>query len=217
VLKKNAFIEINNLLATRPMREIKLDDIEEISARYRIDLREKFLDQLKELYERYLRKCFDDEVLTDNEVEELNYLRRILKLENYDVTELHEKIGGKIYKNKYDEAICKGTLEKSKKEFLEKLQQNLRLPEKLANKISSESRDHFMDIQLGKIMEDGRVSPTEWEELRTIASNLNVEIKIDDASKSNLERMKLYWLIGCSLVSLRYEFYMIFVTPVTIE
>ena len=194
--KVNAFIEVNNLLArSKSVKEIKIDDIEEISARYNVDLHSTFIEQFKGLYERYLKKCFEDEVLTDNEIEELNHLRDILILKDYDVSELHEKLAGNIYKKNIDEAISGGSLEKSKEVFLDKLQENLRLPEKIANKISSESRNNFMNVQLGKMVEDGRVSPTEWEELNIIAKNLNVEIKIDDASKAQLEKMKLYWLI----------------------
>lgn len=193
--KENAFIEVINLLATKPIKEIKLDDIEEIEARYKVNLHTKFLDQLKGLYERYLKKCFEDEVLTDNEVEELNHIRNILVLKDNDISGLHDKLGGDIYRRKYDEAISKGTLEKSKEEFLDKLRENLRLPEQIANKISSESRNKFMDIQMGKIIEDGKVSPDEWEELNAIAKNLNVQINIDEASKAQLEKMKLYWFI----------------------
>lgn len=193
--KVNAFIEVNNLLATKPLNEIKIDDIEEIAAKYKINLHDNFLEQLKGLYERYLKKCFDDNILTDEEIAELNKLRHLLILKENDVIELNDKLGSEIYKKEYDKAINSGNLLKSKEEFLEKLQQNLRLPEKIANKISSESRQHFLDIQLGKIVEDERISPEEWEELNTIARNLNIEIKINEDSKAKLEKMKLYWLI----------------------
>lgn len=193
--KENAFIEVNNLLATKSLKEIQLEQIEEISARYKVNLHDKFLDRLKELYERYLKKCFADSVLTDEELEDLTLLKHLLILQDYEVNELHDKLGGDIYKKTYEEAISKGTLEKSKEEFIDKLQKNLRLPDSVANKISSDSRNHFMDIQLGKIVEDGKISPDEWEELNAIAKNLNVDLKIDEGSKTKLEKMKLYWLI----------------------
>lgn len=195
VPKENAFLEVNNLLATRPLKEISLEDIEEISGLYKVNLREKFLDQLKELYKRYLKKCFDDNILTDKEFEELTHLKNILILQDYEVEQLQDQLGGEIYKKNYDEKINKGTLEKSNEEFLDKLKLNLRLPEKLTQKISTESRNHFMDLQVGKITADERISPEEWEELNTIAKNLNVQIKIDEGSKAKLEKMKLYWLI----------------------
>lgn len=193
--KENAFIELNNLLARKNLKEIQIEQIEEISSKYKVDIRIKFLDRLKELYERYLEKCFADNYLTDEELEDLSLLKHLLLLKDFEINELHNKLGGDIYKRNYEDAIRNGTIEKSKEEFIYKLQQNLKLPDSIANKISSESRNQFMDIQLGKIIEDGKISPDEWEELNAIAKNLNVDMKIDEGSKSNLERMKLYWLI----------------------
>ena len=193
--KENAFVEVNNLLATRPLKEIKLEEVAEISARYKVDLHDKFADRLKELYQRYMRKCFEDNVLNDEEVEELTHLRHLLCLQDYEVGQLHDNLGSEIYKKSYEEAIKEGTLEKSKEDFLDKLKSNLRLPDRIAEKISSESRNRFMDVQMGKIIEDGKISPDEWEELNAIAKNLNVDIKVDEGSKAKLEKMKLYWLI----------------------
>lgn len=193
--QENAFLEVKNLLATKALREIKIEDIEKIAAKYKVDLHDKFLDQLKGLYESYLKRCFEDNVLTDEEVEELNYLRHLLILKEYDISELHDKLGGEIYKKTYDNSIAQGQLHKSKEEFLDKLKQNLRLPDSLANKISTESRNNLINNQLGKMIEDGRISPEEWEELNAIAKNLNIELKIEDGTKTQLEKMKLYWLI----------------------
>ena len=45
-LRENALIEINNLLATKSIKEIQLEEIEAISAKYKINLHEKFPAQL---------------------------------------------------------------------------------------------------------------------------------------------------------------------------
>lgn len=193
--KENALIELNNLLATKQLKEITLEEISEISSRYNVDLHHSFLTQLRELYERYLNRCFEDNVLSDSEVEELGYLRHLLILEEHEVSDLHEKSGGEIFKKSYDDSISNGSLEKSKEEFLDKLQKNLRLPDRVAEKISLESRHHLLDVQLNKITEDGKISPDEWEELTLIAKNLNVNISVAEASKAKLEKMKLYWLL----------------------
>jgi hypothetical protein len=192
---ENALIEVNNLLASRALIEIQLSDVEAILARYKVDFHLTFLNQLKELYERYLKKCLEDEVLTENEIQELNHLREILILKDQDVIGIHEKLGEDIYRKKYDDAISAGSLNKSKEEFLQKIQENLCLPDSIVNKISEESRNQFISLQLGQIIEDGKVSPDEWEELNAIAKNLNIEVNLDDASKAQLEKMKLYWLI----------------------
>jgi hypothetical protein len=136
----------------------------------------------------------DDNILTDQEVVDLTWLRHLLALEKHEVSEIHNTLGEEIYKKSFDEVIGKGVLEKSK-DFLHELQKNLRLPDEIANKITSESRRNFIDIELDKITEDGKISPEEWEELNTIAKNLNAELNFDEASKAQFEKMKLYWLI----------------------
>ena len=104
-----------------------------------------------------------------------------------EVGQLHDKIGSEIYKKSYDEAISKGTLEKSKEEFLDKLKNNLRLPDRIAEKISSESRNRFMDVQMGKIIEDGKISPEEFVILDVQKYELNENgqhiLKTEETSK----------------------------------
>jgi len=46
-------------------KEITLEEIERITAMYKVDIHSKFLPQLKTLYETYLKKCFEDKNLTD--------------------------------------------------------------------------------------------------------------------------------------------------------
>ena len=192
---ENVIVEINNLLATKPLRKIKLEEVSEICAKYKTDIRCKFLKELKQLYEKYLEKCFEDNLLTDDEVDDLSNLRQLLLLHENEVTELHNKVGSEIYKKAYNEAISDGQYTTSEEEFIDKLQKNLRLPDDVAEKISNDCRKSFMNIQVGKITEDGKISPDEWEELTMIAKNLNVSISIDETSKATFERMKLNWLI----------------------
>lgn len=195
--KENALVEVNNLLATKPVREIRPEEVEQISSKYKVDLHREFLPRLNELYLRYLKKCFGDNELTDEEVNDLNHLRNVLLLRDDAVEQMHNALGGEIYKKTYSEAISNGTLEKSKEAFLDKLQSNLRLPDGITEKISADCRTKFMEAQVGKMVEDRRVSPDEWEELNAIAKNLSVALTIDESSKANLEKFKLYWLIEC--------------------
>lgn len=193
--KENAIKEINNLLASKSLNEISVENIEAISVKYKIDLRKRNLDQLKEFYRRYLKQCFADNILTDNELDSLNYLKNILGLTDSDVNELHTTFASGIFKESFDKAIIDGTFEKSKEEFIDTLQKNLRLSDEIANQISKERRNHFMDMQLQKIIADRKISPEEWNEFTLFAKNLNVNISIDDATKQQLNKFKLYWII----------------------
>jgi hypothetical protein len=191
----NAYIEVNNLLATKIICDIKIEEIEEISTRYKLDLKSTFSNQFKELYLIYLKYCLTDSHLTENELQDLNHLKQLLALNNQEVSELHNRLATAIYKMSYNEVINDGQIDKNEQEFLDTLQKQIQLPEELANKISVDARKILLDKQLEKIIEDERISPDEWKEFNSIAKNLNIQINIDDATKSKLEKLKQYWLI----------------------
>ena len=193
--KENAIIEINNLLGSRPLYTIEVDEIEVIAARYKVNLHRKFNSRLMGLYQRYLQRCLSDNNLSEDELNALNSLKHLLALSDNEVTELHNKLVSDIYRKSYEAAISGGKLEKSTEDLIDALQQNIRLPEEIARKISDMSRNHFMDMQLKKIVADRRVSPEEWSEFTQIARNLNVTVQFDDATKQQLEKFKHYWLI----------------------
>ena len=193
--KENAFIEVNNLFASKPLMEIKSTEIEAISVKYKVDLRKRFIGRLKELYLRYLQQSTSDKVFTDQEVIGQNYLKKLLMLNDSEVEEIHNKLAGEIFKKSYNEVISDGKIEKSEEEFLDELQKNLGLPTIAREEISNESRQQFMQSQFDKITADRRISPDEWEEVTTIAMNLDVNIKLDEETKATVEQLKLYWLI----------------------
>lgn len=193
--KENAIVEINNLLATKPINEIHVEEIEAISSKYRVNLYKKYSSNLKQLYLPYVKKCCEDNILHPQELNELNMLRLILVLSRNDADELLNTVASEIYKKYYDNALRDGVLENSEEEFIDNLQLNLRLGEDIAFKISKDSRKQLVDLHLNKVIEDGRISPDEWEELTSIAKNINVQIDKNSATKAQLEKMKLFWLI----------------------
>lgn len=193
--KENAIIEINNLLGTKQLDDINVEEIESISAKYKINLHKKFPDQLKVLYQRYLSQCLADNVLTDKELDELNSLKQILGLYDSEVSDIHIKLASEIFKKSYDEAISDGKYEKPKEEFINKLQKDLRLSEEIANQISSDSRILFMDMQLQKMVSNRKISPEEWNEFTLYAKNLDVVLDFNDQTDQQLIKYKLYWEI----------------------
>lgn len=192
---ENAIIEVNNLLAKRPIKEIKIEEIEAISEKYKVDLHIEFAEKLKELYSIYLMECLSDNSISEQELDELNYLKKLLHLQDYEVEILHNKLAGEIYKTHYNDVMIDGKIFDSEKEYLEKLQKNLRLSENQAEEITAESGKEFVQKQFDKITDDRRLSPKEWEEFTTLAQNLDVNVTMNDATKEQLEKFKLYWQI----------------------
>jgi hypothetical protein len=182
---------LNNLLATKPLVEIKIDEIDSIARQYNVDLRTKFINQLIGLYLRALNQCLSDKMLDNQDVVNLNHLKNLLKLNDTEVEELHNEEASKIYDKYYYEAISDGKIDNEEGEFLEKLKENIKLPTMIAENISNERRSQFMNTQFKKIAADKRISPYEWNEFETVAGNLNVTIQPEES----IEKLKLYWLI----------------------
>jgi len=72
VPQENAVIELNNLLAAKPVLNISQRDIEAIEGKYRLNLRKEFKLNLEEFYAVYLNHCLADKVINDDELKELN-------------------------------------------------------------------------------------------------------------------------------------------------
>jgi hypothetical protein len=162
-LKENAIIEVNNLLASKPLHDISVDEVIEIGNRYNVDLKAMFIDQLRALYERYVTRCFEDNALSADEANDLNYLRMLLLLDEGDISDIYEVYATNAFKTNLDETLSHGGIDDEKIAFLHKLQQSLNLPDELAKKITEEGKNIFLEMQLAKITDDERVSPEEME------------------------------------------------------
>src|SRR4030042_4564515 len=77
VPEENASIEINNLFSSHQddIEKISLDHILEISNKYKINLKKKFLEFRIDLFRRYLHKCLENEKLDESELKKLRHLR----------------------------------------------------------------------------------------------------------------------------------------------
>ncbi|MFT4154286.1 hypothetical protein [Parafilimonas sp.] len=193
--QENAVIELNNLLATKQIKDISSQEIQNIESKYKLNLVREFKLNLEEFYAVYLNYCLDDKILSEQELTELSHLKIILNLDDKTIDKLHAKLGEIIYKKSFEEAIADGRLTKEEKDFLSKLENTLRLPKELADKISSETRTGFIENYVAQIIADQRLSPDEEQELQTIAKSLNVNIQLNSQTKEQLRKLKLYWAL----------------------
>lgn len=193
--EENAVIELNNLLASIPIREISPKDVSAIEERYALNLRLEFGLNLEEFYATYLNYCLADRVLNDEELTDLKHLKTVLALDDSVIDNLHARIGSIVYKKSFEEAVSDGRLTSEEQAFLTKLETDLRLPKQLAEKISLETRTAYVQNYVTKIMADQQLSPDEEEELKAITSSLNIDPKLNDKTKQQLEKFKLYWAL----------------------
>jgi hypothetical protein len=204
VPKLNAIIEINNLLGTKLLNDITIEEIGAISAKYRVNLHKKFPDHLKEMYQRYLNLCLGYNMLTIKELNNLKLLKYLLLLTDKEVSILHYNLATDIYNKANEQTINYFKLEMSKEKFINKLQGNLRLPDEIERKLSNERFRRFLAIHLIGEGECRQVTPEELNELNQILRNLNVETKLVRASFQQFERYRLYWLIEYGILPDKY-------------
>jgi len=193
--EENAVIELNNLLASKPIKQISQSEISAIETRYGISLEQEFKLNLEEFYATFLNYCLADKSLSNEELEDLKHLKLLLGLDDITISNLHSKIGAIVYKKSFEEAVADGRLTKSEEDFLNKLETDLKLPKPLADKISSETRTAFIQNYVEGVIKDQRLSPDEEKEMQAIASSLNVNVQLNEQTKQQLHKLKLYWAL----------------------
>lgn len=194
-IKENALIELNNLLATRELLQLTVEDVHQIATRYQVNFQADFDQELPDFYKIFLQSCLEDKFLSDAEFEALRHLKFLLGLNDKEVEMIHQELAGRIYKTEVEKVIGDGELDESERIFIEKLQTDLKLPQEVATRIYQSSGQELIKSFMSNAISDARLTPEEERELQAIARNLNAELKMDEATKSDLEKYKLYWQI----------------------
>lgn len=194
-VRENAVIELNNLLAAKNLLQITTNDIKAIEDTYKLSLNKEFVLNLEEFYAVYLNHCLVDKILSNQELNELSHLKHILRLDDKTISKLHIKVGALHYKKSFEEAIADGRLTGNEENFLNQLAHTLKLPQELADKISAETRKTFVEHYVSGMLADQRMSPAEEQELQAISRSLNVNITLNEQTKEQLRKLKLYWAI----------------------
>lgn len=81
-VEQNAVIELNNLLATKSIKSISLEEVIEIEHRYKLTLNDVFRLNLEEFYAVYLNYCLGHYPLSKECIEELEHLKVLLSLDD---------------------------------------------------------------------------------------------------------------------------------------
>lgn len=192
---ENAVTEINNLLASKPLLDVRLTEVSNILAKYKPNVLRLFAHDIMQLYERYLQHCLTDKALSDKDLEALNHLKRLLSLNDKAVKDIHLKVAKQIYKESVEEAVADRNLTAEEREFLRKLQTELTLPEEIATELQREVKQTMLTRFLLEAVADGQLSPDEDAEFEALCKNLGAVPDIEPHTQRQLERFRLYWRI----------------------
>jgi len=191
----NAIIEVNNLLAAKPVSRINLSEIADIERRHNLKLERVFKLNLEEFYAVYLNHCFLDRRLDHDELKDLKHLKLLFSLSDKAITYLHDQIGLLVYEVSLQEAVADGKLSADERSFLAQLENDLKLPKELAEKISTEVRAQFFSDRVDGLVKNADFSPADEKELEEIAKSLNIDISLTNKNKQQLKQLKTYWAL----------------------
>jgi len=192
---ENAVIEINNLLARKEIKEISDKEFDEMISKYKFNVFSKFKKEFLELYKIFLRQCFSDKKITNEEFEQIVHLKNLLRVSDKDANILFDELATDIYKSSFKNVINDGEITEEERNNLIKLKENIAISDDLAEMIESEMAQKFVSNYLDKAVSDRRLSDDELKELDRISKNLNVKVSYDYQTKQQLDKYRLFWVI----------------------
>ncbi|MEM9675480.1 MAG: hypothetical protein ACFB15_08460 [Cyclobacteriaceae bacterium] len=194
--EKNAIVEINNLLAEKPLMEVKAEDIQTVLKPYQLNLFTDFTDgSLRELYQTYLRYCFEDNHLDEEEIGRLKHLKRLLGLKEEDVDLVHHRVCQEVYERELETALEDHRLDKKELKFLENLRTKLQLPPAVATRLHQHKAQAIIFQFIKGVIADERLSPDEEVELQALTENLQVAPTLDESTQRQLTTYRLLWQV----------------------
>jgi flavin-binding protein dodecin len=130
------------------VREVTSTMIAKLCEERRIDLPNRLVRGRRQLYLRYLRHCFEDKMLTEEERSDLAHLRSLLHLDPVDLAAIHDEVAIEVYGEAVGEVLEDFRLDDDEAIFLRDLQSQLGLSEDKAKQIfakgSSEARNRAL-------------------------------------------------------------------------
>ncbi len=195
--KENAIIEINNLLADNQddLSKIKLEDIEQITKKYKVNLDKKFKEFRLDLFQKYLEHCLADHKLDNEEVESFMHLSKLLFLTDSEIRQVLRAKTQWIFNEEVKKSVADGKLDENEKENLERLKKNLLISNETADSILEKESKAILTKFIDGAISDERLSDKEESRINEIAQNLNIEINHSDKTRAQLDKFKLYWQI----------------------
>lgn len=191
---ENAYLEVQNLLATTPIREIRHEAVSGKLREYGLSL-DRARPRFKELYGKVLHFCARDHVLSDEEVEDLKCLRILLGLNQADTDAVQRAVLGGVYSQALREAISDERLSQEEKARLAGIVEKLRIPDDVVKSVLREDGTALLKRVLEKSTSDRRLSPEEDRQFQELAEGLGITVEHDQVTGTLLDRFKLFWRI----------------------
>ena len=192
---RNAFIEVNNLLAKQGPLNTTSEQILEIEQWYDLDIGRAFPEGVEKLFTNYLVFCLRDKQMSGDELRGLSHLKKVLGLTDREVEAILRAASKLVYHKELPRTLEDVHIDDADRSFLISLQEDLLLPSSIVESINHRSpTERFHLLVSGEGLE-GSLSKEEEQDLLYIADNLNVEISVEKPNRELYELFALFWQV----------------------
>ncbi|HXV62559.1 MAG TPA: hypothetical protein VEK15_17805, partial [Vicinamibacteria bacterium] len=145
------------------------------------------------MYEAYVAFAFRDRVVTEDELDTLRALQRLLLLDEALIQRAYWDPILEMYGRQVDQLIADGRLTAEGRVALSKLKTDLRIPEEQAKRVYDARTGKRVEDFVAEIIEDKKVSPEEERELHAMCESLDVKINWSGDSGETFARFRENW------------------------
>ncbi len=194
--KKNAFIELNNLLAqaSNPS-EVTIEATAAIKEKYKVSISRRFRREVADIYRGHIKACLADKKLTDAEIQSLVQLKSLLGINDSEVAEIENQTKSELYGSSVDAALSDGQMTEEEYGFLQRLEKEIFLPEDLAVNIYREKGGSVLQRVFDRVTMDRRLSPAEEAEFEALSRSLHIHADHDNKTEGWLEKFRFLWRV----------------------
>ncbi|SMC60505.1 hypothetical protein [Pedobacter nyackensis] len=189
----NAIIEVNNLLASRDIMDIQKQDIKNIEEKYGLSLQSEYDLNLQEFYAvywNYYIKMNDFSLISMNKIE---YLANLFDLSEDITSFLKIKVGEGWYRRSVERFVSGRRLKSDDWLSLERLTNNLQLPDNFANAIIKEEQVKVMESYMASLTSKNRCSPEEAQEMENMLDSFRISIEEKKTIFKKIKILITYW------------------------
>lgn len=186
--KSNAFTKIWNLVATTRISDIRPEDVESILRAHNVE-RGAIKTEALSLYAAVLQAVCTDDVLSDEEITELQRLRSLFGFTDTEVSD----ITSRAYQRRVAASLKDQDYSDNEQARMAALATRLRLPADIATAALKGEAEALLEKVLKEKTTDQRLSRDEEAELRALAERLGgSSLTLTGAT---VDRYRLYWRI----------------------
>jgi Chloroplast envelope transporter len=193
--KENAYVEINNLIASTPTKDIEKQQILSILERHKISY-EKGKSRLIGIYTQILKHFLKDFIISDSELGELQRLQEILWFDKVKISKINSAVINPIFQKFVRDAFKNGVVTEQEKDWLERICEQLRIDEDTKMDLYTTEAHKVYKDRFDSVIADGLLSPDEEKELAELASNLNADISYDNNAMVLISRLRQLWQLS---------------------